>query len=161
VADGSGDGRCDGRAVAGRAPVGVGAAAGAGGAETGGDGAGVTVAGVLNTWDTRRITDDAAPSGDWDVPTSASEPVRSAATPNPAAARPTDIRRRGLSSAAQRDWRADGLGPTHVEDPRSTSVLMSSSSSCRILMRLSRQRTRRPFSSVSLRRVPAHLGEGV
>jgi hypothetical protein len=132
----------DGRAAACGGEDGVGAPAAAAGDDPGGDGAGEvaggTPGGVVNTWDTSRITDEAASFGDCDLARSVREPVRSAATPNPAAARPSDAQGRGRRSSAQRAWRADGLGPLHDEDPRSISVRMSWSSSRSILICLPR-----------------------
>lgn len=88
-------------------PDGVGAPPAGAAGDAGGDGAGETPGcepgGVVNTWETRRTTDAAASFGDRDVATRASEPVRRAAMPNPAVARPSDTQRRGRSSAAQRD----------------------------------------------------------
>jgi hypothetical protein len=152
VPDGAGDGRWYGsydrvgpgdRSRVGRIAAcggadGEGAPAADAGDDDGGDGAGDVAGGVVNTWDTSRITDEAASFGDCDVANSVSEPVRSAATPNPAAARPSEAQGRRRLSSAQRAWRADGLGPLHDEDPRSISVRMSWSSSRSILIGLPR-----------------------
>jgi hypothetical protein len=101
---------------------GVGDGAVTGGAVTGGDPAG----GPVNTCDTRRTTDAAVPLGAWDAATRVNEPRTTTARQNPAATSPAEWshRRRG-ASAAQRDCRANGLGPVHDDDPCLTSSRMS------------------------------------